>query len=138
MIEVQDILGKIVALYGSLKNYHYTPAGKAFFATHKEADHMLQNLLDIVDSVEENIMMGNMLSAIGWDQILQTATTYCIPLKDITIELLLEKHTDLSLQINNIKDAPRATNAILDELDSILSQNIGFLFYTMSENDELV
>lgn len=132
--QAKEVIFRVVGLYGSLKNFHYTPTGLSFFATHKEADHILEDLLDIVDEIQEQTFMGNLLETVDWNIILANSSPYVTSLSGTNImDDILSSMVSLSEFINGIDNSTRSDNAILDKLDGILAQGIGFLYYSLPD-----
>ena len=53
-----DLLAKLLALYGTLKNLHYSASGAAFYSLHTQADEMNDGILDFIDEIQENYNLG--------------------------------------------------------------------------------
>lgn len=56
---MEELLKNIFALYGTLKNLHYTASGLSFYSLHKQADDMLDGLLDFADEIQENFYLAS-------------------------------------------------------------------------------
>lgn len=68
-----QILIKLFALYGTLKNLHYSVNGLNFYSIHKLADDMSDGLLSFADEIQENYYLGQGLPAVDMKMVMSGA-----------------------------------------------------------------
>ena len=126
-----DILLKLVALYGTLKNLHYSAHGPAFFSVHKLADEMSEHLLDYVDELQENYFMGQGNKTVNTGDLFSFSSAQIV---DGTQEdclraslKLINETIDLLAELNT-----PAVEDIFSRLANELYKSRGFILQTLA------
>lgn len=126
-----ELLGKLLALYGTLKNLHYSASGIAFYSVHTMADEMCKNILDYIDEIQENNFLGNGLPAVNFDVISQIASDESV---SGTVDECLRGSLALITNILEIMEEQKSTSVedIFSRLSNELYKNKGFVLKTLS------
>lgn len=126
-----DILVKLVALYGTLKNLHYSAHGHAFYSIHKLADDMSDHLLDFVDEIQENYFMGQGNKTVNTGNLFSFSSAQIVdgtPEDCLRASLqLINELLDLITELNT-----PAVEDIFSRLSNELYKNRGFILQTLA------